>query len=246
MKRLASLTLFLLAFCSPALAARPLSTDDAGTVEKGHLEVESGFEYADKSDDEYNWAASFKCGLGERWDMGMEIPYQYIEVSESDDVDGLSDISFSSKYRFLDEAEGFPALALSFSIKTKSGSEDKGLGTGEIDYAINTILTKELNKIIGHLNLGYTYVGTPKGQSHDDVFSYSLALEYPFNDRLNIVGELSGETNFEGDFDDNPFVGLLGLNYAFSDIATFDFGVGWQISKASPDFTIVTGLTLGF
>ena len=66
------------------------------------------------------------------------------------------------------------------------------------------------------------------------------------NKNLNILGEIAGETTFDGDFDDNPCNALVGLNYAFSEIATFDFGVGFEISDASPDYTIVTGLTLGF
>ncbi|GAG00741.1 unnamed protein product, partial [marine sediment metagenome] len=215
------------------------------TVEKQHLETECGFEYVNTADNECNWSTVLKCGLLENWDIGIEFPYQFIDVTEGSDVDGIGDMVVSSKYRFLDETQGFPALSLSFAIKTDTGNEDKGLGSGDLDYTITAILTKELNKIVGHLNLGYIYVGAPEGQD-DDVFSYALALEYPVDDRLNFVGELSGETNFEGDFDDNPFAALVGFNYAFSDAATFDFGAAWQISEASPDYKLVTGLTLGF
>lgn len=246
MRTFIGLVLFLAVSPSFALAARPLSTDDAGTVERQHLEIECGFEYVNQTDSEYNWTTTLKYGLSERWDMGVEIPYKYIDVSAGDNVDGLSDIVFCSKYGFFDGAEGLPALALSFNIKTKSGDEDKGLGTGATDYGITTILTKAFKKTIAHLNLGYTYVGAPEGQAHDDVFSYALALEYPLNDKLNLVGELSGETNFEGDFDDNAFAGLAGFNYSLSDTATFDFGVGWGISEASSDYSITSGLTLSF
>lgn len=246
MRDFVGLVLFLVIFPTQVFAARPLSTDDAGTVQRQHMEVECGFEYADKQDDEYSWSTTLKYGLGEKWDIGAEIPYQYIEVTEGDDIDGISDIVLSSKYRLFDKAEGLPALALSFSIKSKTGDEDKGLSTGELDYTINGILTKELDKISTHLNLGYTYVGKPKGENHDDVFSYALALEYTFNDKLNLVGELTGETNFEGDFDDNPFAALAGFNFAFTEIATFDLGVGWGISGTSSDYTITTGLALSF
>ena len=253
MKAFIGLALFLLIFPSHTFAARPLSTDDAGTVEQGDLEVELGFEYAsdtdvDDTEDEYTLAATMKYGLGERWDIGIEIPYLYInrEAEDADDDNGFGDYVLSSKYRFVDETDDFPALSLGFSLKTNTGDEDKGLGSGELDYAINTILSKELGKVIGHINLGYTYVGAPEGESHDDVFSYGIAWEYPVNDRLNVVGELTGETNFEGDFDDNPFAGLIGLNYALSDVATVDFGIGWEISDASPDYLVVAGLTLSF
>lgn len=246
MKSILSFILVLLVFPAAVFAARPLSTDDAGTVEKGHLEVESGFEYADDTDDEYNLAVCLKYGLGERWDLGVEIPYQFLEISEDDDVDGWGDIVFSSKYHFLDETESLPAGALSFSIKTETGDDDKGLGSGAIDYAINAILSKELEKVTGHLNLGYTYTGAPEGEESDDLFTYALAIEFPLNDSLNLVAELTAETNFEGDFDSNPFAALVGFNYAFSESITFDLGMGWGISEASADYLVTTGLTLSF
>lgn len=158
----------------------------------------------------------------------------------------MSDIVLSSKLRILNEAEDSPALAFSFSIKTKTGNEDKGLGTGELDYTFNLIFSKELGKIINHLKLGYTDVGKPEGQSDNDLFLYAGALEYPLTNRLHLVGELSGETNFAGDFDNHPFAILAGFNYAFSDMGIFDFGVSWGISKASADYTVTSGLTLAY
>lgn len=75
MKSVYILILFLLANSLPAFAARPLSTDDATTVDKSHFELECGFEYQDKTDDEYNWTTTLKYGLSENLDIGPEIPY---------------------------------------------------------------------------------------------------------------------------------------------------------------------------
>ena len=97
-----------------------------------------------------------------------------------------------------------------------------------------------------HLNFGYTFVGDPKSENLNDIFSYSVALEYPVKEKLSLVGEISGETVFDGDFDDNPLSGLVGLNYALSEIVSYDFGIGFEISEASLDHTITTGLTFGF
>lgn len=71
-------------------------------------------------------------------------------------------------------------------------------------------------------------------------------MEYPINENLNILGEITGETTFDGDFDDNPCGGLVGLNYALNEMITLDFGVGFKLSDASSDYTITTGFTLGF
>ncbi|MFC1698736.1 transporter [Candidatus Omnitrophota bacterium] len=231
---------------SIAYAARPLSTDDAGTVEERHIEIESGFEYVNQTDEENSLNLVLKYGIIKNLDLGTELPYKFINLSGSADVDGIGDIKVTTKYRFLEETKKIPALAFSFSVKTKTGSEAKGIGSGEVDYILNGIITKTIDKFINHLNLGYTFVGEPEEGNPDDIFSYSLALEYPMYERLSIVGEIAGETTFEGDFDDNPCSGLLGLNYALNEMTSFDFGMGFKISDASPDYKIITGLTFGF
>ena len=229
-----------------AYAVRPLSTDDAGVVDERHIEIESGFEYVNQTDSENNLSFVLKYGLIKNLDLGIEIPYKFIDSNEDSDVDGVGDIEATTKCRFVDETDNYPALALSFSVKTKTGNKDKGLGSGEVDYNLNGIITKEINQLVTHLNIGYTFVGDPENENADDIFSYSLALEYPVNERLNLAGEITGETTFNGDFDDNPFSGLVGLNYGLNDTVSYDFGVGFGISEASPDYIITTGLTFGF
>jgi len=242
MKKILYLTLFLIGTTSFAYAARPLSTDDAGTVEKGHFEIENGFEYVKQDDEEYNLSLALKYGTSENLHFGVEVPYKFINFKESTNVDGMGDVKISSKYRFWDERERLPGLALGFSIKTETGDGEKSLGTSEVDYGLNGIVSKEIGKLASHLNIGYTFVGEPG----EDTLSYSCAMEYPINEDLNISGEVTGETDFNGNFDDNPFNGLVGLNYALNEVAIFDFGVGFEISDASPDYTITTGLTLEF
>jgi len=231
---------------SISYAARPLSTDDAGVVEERHMEIEVGYEYVKQTDKENNLSLVLKYGIFEKLDLGVEIPYKFIGFSESDNVDGVGDILLTAKYNFTDETDSLPAFTLSYSVKTETGDNDKSLGSGEIDYSLNGIFTKEIAKFTTHANLGYTFAGEPEGESLDDIFSYSLAVEYPINESLNIVGEITGETTFDGNFDDNPFIGLIGFNYAMNERMCFDFGLGLQISEASPDYQITTGLTFSF
>ncbi|MDP8230400.1 MAG: transporter [Candidatus Gorgyraea atricola] len=242
MKKILYLTLFLMGIASFAYAARPLSTDDAGTVEKGFFEIENGFEYVKQDDEEYNLSFALKYGISESFHIGVELPYKFINFKESEDMDGIGDLVVSSKYNFLEDEGNLPSMSLGVSIKTETGDADKGLGTSEVDYGVNGIMSKEIGRLISHLNVGYTFVGGPG----KDTSSYGLAMEYPINENLNVLGEITGETAFDGDFDDNPFSGLVGVNYAINAMVMFDLGIGFEISDASPDYTIVTGLTLGF
>lgn len=242
MKKILYLIFFIMTTSSFAYGARPLSTDDAGTVEKGHFEIESGFEYVKQNDEEYNLSFVLKHGVIEDLDLGIEIPYKFIKFREGEDTNGVGDMTVTSKHSFLDESGGLPSLALSFSIKTETGNGEESLGTSEVDYGFNGIMSKEIGRFTAHLNIGYTFVGEPG----KDSFSYGWAMECPINENLNILGEIIGETIFDGDFDDNPCNGLVGLNSSITEMITFDCGMGFEISDASSDYTIVAGLTLGF
>ncbi len=235
------LAAFALAFPAGAYAARPLSTEDAGVVDTGHAEAEVGFEYVKQADEEMNLSCVLKYGLVNNVDAGVEVPYHFIDVKAGDDVDGLGDVSVCAKYHLWDEGDTAPAAAVVFTLKTATGDEDDGLGSGELDYGLNTALTKGLGSVTAHANAGYTFVG-----GGEDVFSYGLAMEYPLSETVNIVGELTGETAFDGDFDENPCQGLVGLNWALGETVTLDVGVGFPISDASPDLTVTTGLTAAF
>ena len=236
---------FLFIICTTlSFAARPLSTDDAGTVDKGNFEVEAGWEYANQSDKEIGLNLVIKRGMLDNLDFGVEIPYKFIDFAEGAKTDGFDDIIITSKYNFLAETTALPAMSVSFSLKTDSGNDDKSLGTGEKEYAINTILSKSLERAALHFNLGYVIKDDLPEEDLREVLTYSFAVEYPLNERLNLVGEITGENERRGDFDDNSLWGLLGFNYSINEIVAYDLGLGFEISEASPDFTITTGLTL--
>jgi hypothetical protein len=247
MKRALRLFLLLMFFSSAAFAARPLATDDAGTVDRGHLEVEAGFEFVEDTDREYTASTVFTFCFFDGLDIGVELPYHYIDVHSGDDVDGPGDIAFSSKWNFFQEQESLPALSFVLGVKTTSGDEDKGLGSPMRDHSGTLVASKAFGEAVFHINLGYTYAGIPETRKYEDVFSYGMAMEYPLvEEKLNLVAEWVGETNFDGDFDDNPFSALIGITWAFSETAVLDFGAGAGISKASPDYFVTSGITLAF
>jgi len=246
--RTALLIIFCLFLICPCLsfAARPLSTDDAGTVDRGEFEAEAGLEYVNQQDKELALGFVLKSGILDNLDLGVELPYKFIDFSTGSKTDGFDDISVTTKYNFFEEADVWPALSVSFSIKTDSGNDDKSLGTGEQEYAINTILSKTLDKISLHINIGYVIKDDLPQENLRDVLTYGFALEYPLNEKFNLVGEITGESERRNKFDDNPMSGLIGFNYSVTESIAYDLGVGFEVSEASPDFNITTGLTFSF
>ncbi|MCM8781719.1 MAG: transporter [Candidatus Omnitrophica bacterium] len=246
----------ILALKGEVFAGRPLTTDDTETIETGHWEIEFGASYLKYVESSYEdgkfskkvfrettLEVSAKYGILNNWDAGITIPYIFADNPEEKNLDGFEDIQIQTKYRLFEEKNILPYYALGVTLKTQSANEDKGLGTGQVEVGVNNIFSKEIGNFTTHLNLGYNFLTKRKGQ--DDTFCYGLAWEYALlKEKLNLVGEIFGETNFKGDFDANPMSGLVGLNYALTKQLAFDIGSNFGISESAPDYEVIAGFTL--
>ncbi len=239
--------IFFLSFLSfssiPTYAARPLTTEDAWTVEKGEFQLEAGFDALrqDNHDKEYSPSLTLTYGLLERIDLGIGSGYVFSHPKEGKRENGMADTEMKLKYRWIDEQDWRPAFAVSGVLKIPTASESKGLGSGQTDFGINAILTKNLSKrLVLHLNLGYTFIG----EDHvNNELNYSVAAEFVLTEKWALVGEVVGVNNLNGRHGDDPFSGLIGTYYLITDKIIWDAGLEIGMSKAAPDFRWITGLT---
>ena len=236
---------FSLFFTSATFAARPLTTDDAYTVKKGEFQVEAGFDFAreDNHDKEYFPSLTLTYGLLERMDIGIGSAYLFIDPAEGKNVNGFSNTPLKVKYRFVDQKDWIPSFAVSGTLIIPTASKSKGLGSGKVDFNINTIYTWNLSKRWQlYANLGYTFTG----ENHvNDQLNYSIAGQFLLSDKWALVGEIFGLNNFNGNKRDDPISGLVGIQYTLiPDILVLDAGVAAGMNKAAPDFRITTGFTL--
>ncbi len=246
MKRFLSVVVVFSFFPLVGFAGRPLSTDDSGTVDKGSFEVEYGIEYVNGTDNETNLSLVITRGLCDNLDLGVEIPYAFIDSKTASDSDGFSDINISTKLNLIKDKKVMPDVSLSFACKTDSGNDSKNLGTGKSDYSLNGIFSKVFESFAIHFNTGYSFKEDFKDEDNEDVFTYGLALEYALGEKANLVAEVTGETALARQFNDNSCSALCGVNYSLKDNVTLDFGLGTEISKADPDFKVTSGITVGF
>lgn len=236
----------LFLFSSSALAARPLATDDAWTVEKGKFQVETGFDFTrqDNHDREYSPSLPLTYGLLEQMDLGIGSGYIFFHPKEGERENGFADTEIKLKYRWIDEKNWRPACAVSGILKIPTASQSKGLGSGQTDFGINAMLTKNLSKRwVIHLNLGYTFIGEDRVNNE---LNYSIATQFTLTEKWGLVGEVAGVNNFNGRHGDDPFSGLIGTYYSITDKIIWDAGVEIGMSKAAPDYRITTGLTVLF
>lgn len=242
--------LFLgLAMPNTVCAGRPLTTDDAGTVAPGHLEVELAGEYLKESnkDKEASFLANFNTGvIWDRLEFSIGIPYLWLDPDGSDHCNGFGDLQSNFKLRFVDETESFPALAITAGVKTETGDCEKGLGTGGTDVIANLIVSKTIKKIILYGNLGYNATGNLPEEESFDFINLGLAGEYALTEKLALVSEIFSELAIESTDEDDPVEILMGATYTLPTGTILDCAVAFGLTDGGPDYRITAGLTHEF
>ena len=226
--------LFFLTLGSSAFAARPLSVDDAATVDRGSWEIEEGYELdqpRNGGDSSGNFGTSVKYGLLNNLDVGIEFPYS------ASDPSGVGDAVVKGKLALTDK------LALGINVKLTNADADSGLGSGYADYGLNGIFTTQLGAAETSLNVGYTVVGQDGGASPDtNELSYGAAVVYPLSEKANFMGEICGSSVPSQAPD--PLDALLGINFGFNDLFTIDGGISLGLTDASSKYRATVGSTL--
>jgi hypothetical protein len=233
MKRTAIyLALLVSVTASPLGAARPLATDDAGTVEKGKYESELSYEYCQYRPDGtcQTPGIAIKHGLTDRMDFGLGFSHSTDKDADGNTVGwGMSPLEIGFKMALLKEHKKLPDISLC-----------AGFETGETEYGLNLILSRGYGNLGLHYNLSYNSPGEAlvKGS-----IATSLAAEYTFAGKYRICAELNGEV-----LDNRSEVlGNSGLVGGSITLGPVDWDLGIRIhDQRGPKTTITTGITAGF
>lgn len=214
----------LLVLPGQAGAARPLTTDDAGTVEAGKFEMEAGYGHEDFGASCRGLSLSLKHGITARMDLGVGTGWQF------DPDEGAEEVSLSLKWSLIPVKDKFPGFSVS-----------AGFAPSESEYFLNGIVTQPLGeKLSVHVNLGYTVPEAYK----DGVIFWGGAAEYAVHEKINLVAEVIGEEDIS-DNNEDCRSWLIGANAAVMDFLTLDLGGGTKISD-DPGWFITGGGTLSF
>jgi hypothetical protein len=256
-RKISAFAIFLTLFCFPSYSLASIFIDDIYTTDKGrwyiefsadyYRDVEQGFdlesgENIKPASREVDASAYFSYGLLDNLDIGLTVPYLFINSSDGK-VNGFSDIVVETKYRLRQESRILPGFALYFDLKAPSANKAKNLGTGRFDLSINNIFTKNIGDNVFDLNLGYVFVCS---EGEDNPFFYCFDIGRNLTEKIGICAEIYGENTFKGDFDDNILIGALSLSYEFNENVYFEIGAGGGISKDSPDCQFSSTITFIF
>lgn len=240
----------------PARAERPfLATERGPTLDPGTSRVQSGLEAARFSSQttRYTLDTELTSGLLPQLDLRVEAPYLFT-TGPGGTRGEVGNVTFRPKLLLLKGREANPLfLAAQLVLKFPSCDETSAAAsvtptcTGEADLGVLAIATKEFQPVTVHLNLGYTFVGSPPGQELDDVISYSLAFEYnTVLPATAVVAEVSGETNRDPSVSENPLDLLIGVVYQVNRRVALDTSLAVGLSSPSPDYSAAFGVSYVF
>ena len=246
----------ILVVSSSSFAARPLVTDDSGTVGKGKFQVELGVESSSRKNTEDDveiketgteLSGVFTYGVTDSIDMVVGFPYSWKKVKEDGetvfDANRFSDVSMEVKWRFY-EKDGL-GFALKPRVTLPTGNEEKGFGTGRAGYGLTFIASKEMEPFSFHFNAGYT-MNDNKVEERKDIWSASVAATFEAAKGLNLVGNTGVERNADPEVQTAPAFALVGLNYSLNDHIMLDAGFKFGLNKQEVDNAFIAGVTLNF
>ena len=198
------------------------------------------------------------------WDMlfaKLTVPYVFVDgdVVVIDGVpqgasaftgkrNGIGDVVLAAGAGYYPVEGMLPAAELTGKVKFATANEDKGLGTGEVDYSIQFDTWKPFGPVTPFATVGYTFYGDPPdvnlknrayvsggavlslGKIGGPVFDrYSVGLVYDW-----AQSSIGGRGDIQGL---SPFATIkLGRHFALDPYATIgltsrapDWGIGMQI-----------------
>jgi hypothetical protein len=100
-------------------------------------------------------------------------------------VSGIGDISLSATYAVQKFADHGLFIDFTARLKVPTASFAKGLGTGEVDGAVQIDVAQSVGKFMPFITLGYKVNGQPQGYHLRDVIYGTVGLQYNVNDRVS-------------------------------------------------------------
>jgi hypothetical protein len=161
------------------------------------IDFSSGKYGAEETTDMLYIPLTFKYAT-DQWSSGITIPY--ISLESSGDVvigpdgrpvpipgggstseSGLGDITASFTWFAYPGTEKLPIVDVTGRVKLPTADEDKGLGTGEFDWALETDLIKGLDRHSLFFTVGYKIFGDTDTVKINNVFYGSIGDSYRYN-----------------------------------------------------------------
>ena len=255
------------------------------------VNVDSNQGFSDVS----NFPITFGVGLGDRaelfgaWNVVRRIDRDVRPLFTGDPQSGgvvneypfvtdgwsgnqLGDLWIGGKVNLTSQWRQQPAaFALRGLVKIPTASdEDEGVGTGKLDFALDAIISKELNERVELSGYGgFMFRGNPDDVELSNGFRWGVGAGFPTRKNLRFTAELSGEAYLDDTVElsrsivatdgtiapfsstiDSPFTAAIGLTWLGNNGLFAGVGLNYQVKMDGRsefgDYEDETGDSLGF
>ncbi|MFQ5750810.1 MAG: transporter [bacterium] len=224
-----------------ATPQRPSFSTNTSTTYPGWLEFEFGI-----TADEHIIDSPLVLKLGFTTNTEFFVGISpLVRVSNGVSETGFGDVAIGARTRFRDGKDNSPSFAGQFSIKLPTADEDRGLGSGEVDFNFLVILSQIFEDFGVDLNGGISLIGTPAA-GHDAHFLGILTLSKTLAPKVSGYAELFLNHNFASNDkteDAATFIASVGASYSVSPRLVLDAAINLNISNAPFDIQVLWGVT---
>jgi len=241
-RRLAAgaIALVLALAAEPVGATRPLDTDDTETQDPGTASLELGADYQ-KTGGAHTvlFTGLVAVGLAPGFEVDVQSGLTLLDPEGQGPVGGPSDSFLFLRYRALDEAAAWPALAGDLTLRLPTGRASRGLGLTGVDVQLLLVGQKRVGPFDLLANVGYTLAA-----SGPDLWNLSAAARYPLTETWTLVGEIVGAVSTGRGGDTALIRG--GVAWALTRAITFDAALAGGLAHDGPDVVLRIGLAIAF
>jgi hypothetical protein len=178
-----------------AQAGPPLITDDPGTPDRGHFEINVAFTY-DQTLTERNIESpllDINYGLMDHLQLKVEVPWEATVSSASGHhPSGIGASLVGLKGRFLDEDKY--GVAMSIYPQFEFGRSTLKWGRDHEGNSEHLILPVQIEKNFGPITVGGEY-GVDLQSAHRPRQFYGIAVGHEFGERFELLGEVRGASD---------------------------------------------------
>ncbi|ASK89007.1 DUF3187 family protein [Sphingorhabdus sp. SMR4y] len=155
--------------------------------------------------------------------------------------EGIGDLSLNAAYQL--PVSGVNAT-VGASVKLPTASQEKGLGTGQVDYGVSGQLSKKMGAVVPFVGAGYTIVGEPDEFETRNRLSGTAGSHVLLGESSALTASYSYEQSATTGIGDSQSLNMgFGTNLTRSVRIGVDGAVG--LSDAAPDTRVGLKLRVG-
>lgn len=181
-------------FTAPAAwAGPPFVTDDTETPPLHGWEINIPFILERTHTETEMNAPLFDINYGVLSNVQLEadIPVEVVQRHNDGTVAGWGDLLLGVKWRFLEEGNWWPQLAIYPQLQVPTGDQRRGLGDGKPAYILPFLAEKNWGQWTAYGNVAYV---VQTARDRPDYWYAGASLNRQINTRLALGGELFGNT----------------------------------------------------